>query len=119
MLRTAGRHTATRLALPGSPVSRRGQAPIVSPHDRLATLLSPGTPARPDHQAGAGPDATLSRLWLEALADETRHVAPLERMATALVVFASSVSLLLASSAASRLIEGWDAFAVLVQRMIL
>ena len=119
ILRTAGRYTATRLALLGSPAGRRGEAPTVLPHDRPAIRPGPGTPARPDHRAGTGPDATLSRLWLEALADETRHVAPLERMATALLVFASAVSLLLASSAASRLIEGWDAFAVFVQRMIL
>ena len=119
ILRTPGRDTATRLALLGSPVSRRREAPTVLPHDRPALQPGLGTPARPDHRAGTGPDATLSRLWLEALADETRHVAPLERMATALLVFASAVSLLLAGSAASRLVEGWDAFAAFVQRMVL
>jgi hypothetical protein len=119
ILRTAGRYTATGPAVQGSPVSRRGEAPAVWSYDRPAIRPGPGTPARPDHRAGADPEATLSRLWLEALADETRHVAPLERMATALVVFASAVSLLLASGTASRLVEGWDAFAAFVQGLIL
>lgn len=65
------------------------------------------------------PDPRLSRLWLEELAEEARQVAPLERMAVALLVFASVVSLLLAGGATSSLIEGWDAFAAFAQQMVL
>lgn len=73
----------------------------------------------PDRQPGAEPGALLSRLWLDALADEQRYVAPFERMATALLAFVGAVSLLMAGGAVSQLIERWDTFAALVQRLLL
>jgi hypothetical protein len=75
--------------------------------------------SRCDRGASAAPRSALHRLWLDALADEARHVAPFERMATVLLAFVSVVMLLVAFGATTRLVTGWDAFVAFAQRMIL
>jgi hypothetical protein len=55
---------------------------------------------------------------MNALADEERHVAPFERMATALLGFVSTVAVLLAFGVASRLVADWDAFVTFVRHLI-
>lgn len=69
-------------------------------------------------QEVTAPAPGLHRLWLNALADEERHVAPFERMATALIGFVSTVAVLLAFGVASRLVADWDAFVAFVRHLI-
>lgn len=101
-------------------LSVRQPVPFVTagmPNGRTHRGASP-TPTGRGLGEGTALRVSLRRLWTEALADEARHVAPFERMATALLVFASGVTLLVAFGAASRLVVGWDALVAFVQRLI-
>ena len=118
IMRPLGHRNFTGPALASAPAGGRFRIPTPSPGARPALAPDAGAPTRSDPHAGVDRSATLSRLWLDGLADEARHVAPFERMATALLVFASAVTVVLAGGAASRLVEGWDTFAALVQRLI-
>lgn len=91
------------IALPPANGRRVGGAPSSAPSSgKKVTAPAPG----------------LHRLWMTALADEERHVAPFERMATAVLGFVSTVAVLLAFGVASRLVAGWDAFVALVRHLI-
>ena len=116
--RPLGHRSFTGPAVAGAPASGRFQIPPPSSGARPALPPDAGSPVRSDPRTGVDRGATLSRLWLDELADEARHVAPFERMATALLVFVSAVTVVLAGGAASRFVEGWDTFAAWVQRLI-
>jgi hypothetical protein len=91
-----------------------------NPAPRIGPTVAPAasSPIRSTRRFGAEPRAALRRHWQEELADEARHTDPFERMATALLVFASAVSVLLAGGAASQFVEGLDQFAAWVQRLV-
>jgi hypothetical protein len=118
IMRPLGHRSFNGPAVAGAPASGRFQIPPPSCGARPALPADAGAPTRSDLHAGGDRGTTLSRLWLDELADEARHVAPFERMATALLVFTSAVTVVLAGGAAARFVEGWDTVAAWVQRLI-
>jgi len=87
-------------------------------HLPAAERRGTGRPVQPTRRPGVEQQAALRRHWQDELADEARRTDPFERMAGALLVFASAVSMLLAGGATSRFVGGLEHFAAWVQRLV-
>lgn len=111
--------TMTNLPLRRPALSVRQPVPFI-PLRPANGRRAGGAPVRSPSggQTVTAPATGLHRLWLNALAEEERHVAPFERMATALIGFVSAVAVLLAFGVAFRLVAGWDAFVAFVRHLI-
>jgi hypothetical protein len=84
----------------------------------IASLARPAIDAEGTRPSPANPPRTLrslNRLWLGALAEESRDVAPWERMALGLVIFSVALSVAASVLANVDLVRGWGSFVELVR----
>lgn len=88
----------------------QNQSPPISAIRRLAQTPS-----------GCQPEvhpASLRRLWLGALAEESRDIAPYERMGLAVLAIAAGAAIVSSLGASARFVDNLPAFVVWVGRLL-
>jgi hypothetical protein len=84
----------------------------------VSSLVTPASDAKGTRPSPASPPRTLrslNRLWLGALAEESRDVEPWERMALGVVIFSVALSVTASVLANIDLVRGWGNFVELVR----